>query len=206
MTTKAKKSAKRNKLVPVKAALLPPDGYHPKLKKEEWDGEKPPRFTRAGLESIAKVYHSAAGEERDGKVGVLHYLASSCFPLKKNDMDPTAQVFTLEMMESLAPRDTLESLICAQLIATHAMGMDFLRRAVNCEQSKGAAPEAADRQVNRATKLLRTFAMLSETLRAKRAKGTQRVIVRHVTVNQGGQAIVGPVVHGGRGDGEKTGG
>ena len=40
-----------------------------------------------------------------------------------------------------------------------------------------------------------------EALKRYRSKGEQRVYVERVTVNEGGQAIVGPVSHGGRGGG-----
>ena len=47
-------------------------------------------------------------------------------------------------------------------------------------------------------KLARTFATQVETLRRYRTGGQQNVRVEHVTVNEGGQAIVGNV-GGGRG-------
>ena len=50
-----------------------------------------------------------------------------------------------------------------------------------------------DRNVNRATKLLRTFATMAECLRTYRGGGQQKVTVEHVTVQAGGQAIVGTV-------------
>ena len=43
------------------------------------------------------------------------------------------------------------------------------------------------------------YAMQMETLKRYRTGGQQKVIVEHVTVNQGGQAIVGAVSQGGRG-------
>jgi hypothetical protein len=47
-------------------------------------------------------------------------------------------------------------------------------------------------------KLARTFATQIEALKRYRSKGEQRVIVKHLTVNEGGQAIVGNVAHQGR--------
>ena len=47
--------------------------------------------------------------------------------------------------------------------------------------------------LNRATKLLRTFATMAECLRTYRGGGQQKVTVEHVTVQAGGQAIVGTV-------------
>lgn len=50
--------------------------------------------------------------------------------------------------------------------------------------------DAAERALN---KLARTFAMQMDTLKRYRTGGQQKVTVEHVTVNSGGQAIVGTV-------------
>jgi hypothetical protein len=46
----------------------------------------------------------------------------------------------------------------------------------------------------------RTYAVLVEALNKHRGKGQQKIIVQHVHVNEGGQAIVGDISHGGGGD------
>jgi hypothetical protein len=56
--------------------------------------------------------------------------------------------------------------------------------------------DSAERAFN---KLARTFAAQVEALKRYRSRGDQTVRVEHVTVNEGGQAIVGNVNHGGRG-------
>jgi hypothetical protein len=61
--------------------------------------------------------------------------------------------------------------------------------------------DSAERAFN---KLCRTFAVLVETLKRYRSGGEQTVRVEHVTVNEGGQAIVGNVSHGGRGSPQKA--
>lgn len=60
-----------------------------------------------------------------------------------------------------------------------------------------------DMNTNRATKLMRTFTAQVEALQKLRGKGQQTVRVEHVTVNAGGQAIVGHVEHKARGEGAK---
>ena len=49
------------------------------------------------------------------------------------------------------------------------------------------------------TKLTRTFTAQVEALKKYRSNGQQTVTVEHVTVNEGGQAIVGHVDQGGGG-------
>ena len=56
--------------------------------------------------------------------------------------------------------------------------------------------DSAERAFN---KLARTFTAQIEALKRYRTGGEQRMTVEHVTVNEGGQAIVGNVSHGGRG-------
>jgi len=56
-----------------------------------------------------------------------------------------------------------------------------------------AQQDAAERALN---KLARTYANQMEALKRYRTGGHQKVTVEHVTVNAGGQAIVGAVAHG----------
>jgi hypothetical protein len=60
--------------------------------------------------------------------------------------------------------------------------------------------DSAERAFN---KLVRTFAAQVEALKRYRTGGEQTVRVERVTVNEGGQAIVGNVSHGGWGSPEK---
>ena len=114
---------------------------------------------------------------------------------------PEALNVALEAVAALAPRDGLEVMLCSQLVALHSQGMDFLRRGMLAEQTS----DGLDRNVNRATKLLRTFATMAECLRTHRGDGQQKVTVEHVTVQAGGQAIVGTVNPGvGGGDAQRN--
>jgi hypothetical protein len=63
--------------------------------------------------------------------------------------------------------------------------------------------EIFERSLNR---LARTFVAQVEGLKRYRSKGEQRVYVERVTVNEGGQAIVGPVSGGGRARGDEENG
>jgi hypothetical protein len=121
---------------------------------------------------------------------LLNQVASALHCPHGDQTDQTKNVnFALNAMSSLAPRDGLEAMICGQMVALHSQGMEYLRRAAWCEQTS----DGVDSNVNRATRLLRTFAILTESLRAHRGGGKQTVTVEHVTVQAGGQAIVGTV-------------
>jgi hypothetical protein len=100
---------------------------------------------------------------------------------------------SLTAVEGIAPRDPLEALLTVQMVATHNLALDFLRRATNPD----AHPEMVSEQINRATKLMRAFSAQTAALERHRGYGKQHVTVEHVHVNAGGQAIVGAVQRGG---------
>ena len=128
--------------------------------------------------------------------------AAGTIPFSAGDCNtPASMNFALEAVASLDPRDGLEVMLCSQLAALHSQSMEFMRRGMLPEQTS----DGVDCNVNRATKLLRTFAILAECLRTHRGGGQQKVTVEHVTVQAGGQAIVGTVNRGvGGGDAQQT--
>ena len=88
-------------------------------------------------------------------------------------------------------------MLAAQMAAIHMATMTFARRLNHVETIP--QQDSVERALN---KLARTFATQLEALKRYRTGGTQKVTVEHVTVNAGGQAIVGNVAHGGRGEDE----
>jgi hypothetical protein len=93
----------------------------------------------------------------------------------------------MEMLEALDPRDAIEGMICVQMIGLHNVTMECMRRAAHIN---GPERETALQQMNKAS---RTLGTLVETLNKHRGKGRQTMVVEHVHVHQGGQAIVGQV-------------
>ena len=93
------------------------------------------------------------------------------------------------------PENELEGMLISQMIACHAASLECHRRAMLSEQT------VEGRQVNltAASRLSRTYVALLEGLSRHRGKGQQVVRVEHVTVQAGGQAIVGAVTQGGWG-------
>jgi hypothetical protein len=89
----------------------------------------------------------------------------------------------------ISPRDELEAMMAAQLIAAHSAAMECYRRAMIGEQTF----EGRRENLNQANKLSRSFAALLDTLNRHRGKGQQKVTVEHVHVHAGGQAVVGAV-------------
>jgi hypothetical protein len=86
-----------------------------------------------------------------------------------------------------------EAIMASAYMATLRMALQLAAAQMIPQQ------DAAERAFN---KLARTFAAQMDTLKRYRSKGEQKVTVQHVTVNDGGQAVVGDVRTGGRGDGK----
>lgn len=131
-------------------------------------------------------------EFANGIIGQLINVA-----VKGKNPDPAAVNFCLDIVAGINPRDQLETLLGAQMAAIHLATMTFARRLAHVENI--TQQDSAERALN---KLARTFTAQMETLKRYRTGGEQKVTVHHVTVNEGGQAIVGTVGQsGGRGEG-----
>jgi hypothetical protein len=96
---------------------------------------------------------------------------------------------TLSALSGIGPRDEIEGMIAAQLLAAHNAVMECYRRAMFGEQTS----EGRYENLNQANKLSRTYAVLLDALNRHRGKGQQKVTVEHVHVHAGGQAVVGTV-------------
>jgi hypothetical protein len=96
---------------------------------------------------------------------------------------------TTAALAGIRPKDELEGMMAAQLIAAHNAAMECFRRAMIPQQSF----EGRRENLNQANKLSRTYASLLEALNRHRGKGQQKVTVEHVHVHAGGQAVVGMV-------------
>ena len=107
---------------------------------------------------------------------------------------------TVAALIGIGPRDELEGMMAAQLIAAHNAAMECYRRAMIGEQTF----EGRRENLNQANKLSRTYATLLEALNRHRGKGQQKVTVEHVHVHAGGQAVVGMVETPGGGDQPKS--
>jgi hypothetical protein len=102
--------------------------------------------------------------------------------------DEAGTNFMLAIVKGIQPRDQIEAMLAAQLGAVHLATITFARRLAHVENIP--QQDSAERTFN---KLARTFAAQVEALKAYRTKGEQRMVVQHVNVAGGGQAIVGNV-------------
>jgi len=132
----------------------------------------------------------------DGFLGQLANAGS-----QRGSLDESGLNFMLAVVKGVEPRDQVEAMLAAQMAAVHMATMTFARRLAHVDNI--AQQDSAERAFN---KLARTFASQVEALKRYRSKGEQKMIVEHVTVNEGGQAIVGNVNAKGGGGGKKSAG
>ena len=100
--------------------------------------------------------------------------------------------FMISVIKGIEPKDQLEAMLAAQMAAVHMATMTFARRLNHVENIQ--QEDAAEKAFN---KLTRTFISQMEALRKYRTGGKQKVTVKHVHVNEGGQAVVGNIEQGG---------
>ena len=106
----------------------------------------------------------------------------------------------LSMVKGVEPLDQTEAMLAAQMAAIHNATMTAARRLAHCETIP--QQDSASSMLN---KCARTFSAQVEALKKYRSTGEQNIRVQHVTVNDGGKAIVGNVQAGGGGASKSEG-
>jgi hypothetical protein len=98
------------------------------------------------------------------------------------------------MNAELEPRDAIEAMLIVQMSVTHIAMTTLIERM--SYQNNSDVRESLERSV---TRLSRTYLAQMDAFKKYRAKAQQTVRVERVTVNEGGQAIVGDVTRQGEG-------
>ena len=113
--------------------------------------------------------------------------------LTSEQLSEASQRATAELAE-LSPTDAAQGFLGAQMLGTHRLAMSFMSRAAHPYDRRNMI----DRLIQRSTRLMRLYIDQVQTLAKLKGKGgQQRVVVEHVNVAAGGQAIVGAVATGG---------
>jgi hypothetical protein len=105
-------------------------------------------------------------------------------------IDPAELDAVIAMVSGQRPKNELEAMIVAQMAVTHALLMRSfgnLNRSDNIQQQDSNALTVA--------RLTKAFASQVDALAKLRRGGEQRVVVEHVHIHSGAQAIVGAVTH-----------
>jgi hypothetical protein len=124
-------------------------------------------------------------------LGLFGQLAKAGSPGRR--VDKPGLNFMLSVVKRAAPRDQIEAMLAAQMAAVHVATMNAGRKLAQVETVQ--QQDSAERTFS---KLARTFTAQVEALKRYRTSGEPMVSVQHVSVSDGGQAIVGNVTHGPR--------
>ncbi|RYC29306.1 hypothetical protein D3273_24660 [Lichenibacterium minor] len=172
--------------------------------------KKSPRETDAAWTAKAKKDGLVITMEEDGtmremggsKYGVFnHALVDEVIrtawvvagPGEKEAADRKVTGMVVAAMRAFEPKDEIEGMLAAQAVAMHLASMEVFRRAIIPEQ--GA--ETASKLRRDGTNMARAMADMLSALAKHRGQGQQKVVVEHVHVHAGGQAVVGAVTTGG---------
>jgi hypothetical protein len=163
--------------------------------------KKPPAVISINPDDLTGTLKCIGGSRSDHWNNLLANQAYKALWVEHSDSDTreTQYIATAAALIGIGPKDELEGMIAAQLIAAHNAAMECYRRAMLGEQTF----EGRRENLNQANKLSRSYATLLEALNRHRGKGQQKMTVEHVHVHPGGQAIVGTVETRGGGDGGK---
>jgi hypothetical protein len=134
----------------------------------------------------ALVMDAFASTDRDFVNGIVDQLAKASG--RGEDISEHGINFMLSVIKGIEPRDQLEAMLAAQMAAVHVASMSFARQLAHVETLP--QQDSAERAFN---KLTRTFAMQMEALKRYRTGADQKLTLQHVSVADGGQAIVGNV-------------
>ena len=134
----------------------------------------------------ARCYWALGTADLDFYHGLLAQLASA--GSKGGQVNEDELNFMLSVVKGIQPRDQLEAMLAAQMAVVHMATMTIAHRLAHVENIP--QQDSAERAFN---KLSRTFTTQMEALKRYRTGGEQKVTVQHVSVAEGGQAIVGNV-------------
>jgi len=94
------------------------------------------------------------------------------------------------LMAELQPQNGFEGMLLSQMAVVHEQAMNCFRMTIGHKLSDADMYFSLQ---NQAIKLMRLYNQQLEALDKHRRKGNQKMIVEHVHVHKGGQAIVGNV-------------
>jgi hypothetical protein len=137
----------------------------------------------------------ANGELIDYHSGLLkHVVGSSAATLinKDADADDPDGLFnqSKQFIGSFKPKDAKQAMLAAQMIAVHE-----LQQHHTCYAKQAKHPRLRSLHTKDAAKLANVFLKQLQTFEKMQGKGEQKIMVEHVSVHPGAQAVVGSVIN-----------
>lgn len=151
-----------------------------------------------------KMLHSmrlfeALGSRSNGFIDdSLHRISSALRLIGNDDIDSNRVNAAVALVSAVAPQDELEATMAIQMVAANDAALMCFERSRTAQFLEHASAYS-----NMANKAMRSFALHAEAIAKLRRGGEQ--VVRHVHVNEGGQAVIaGTVNTGGCGNGKSA--
>ena len=167
------------------AAILDRTQRSPTMRIQEPDGGLAP-FTDDVELWWARIAAAFGVRDVEAQVHLINQVGSVFW---KGAADTNANA-AIALIREIAPRNGVEALLAAQMVAVHNVALEQLRRALVPEQPA----QFIDSLTNRGTQLLRLYVDQVAALERLRGGGTRQTVrVERVTVEAGGQAVVGAV-------------
>jgi hypothetical protein len=139
-----------------------------------------------------RVYE-ALGSRSNGFVDDTLRRLSASLPLTGDEkLDSQMVTSAIALISAVGPQDELETTMALQMVAANEAALVAFRRSGKTEYIEHATAYS-----NMGNKAMRSFALHAETLAKLRRGGEQ--VVRHVHVNEGGQAVIAGIVNTGGG-------
>jgi len=141
-------------------------------------------FSSKDVQSQLEVDQLGLANHRYHQIALLAWYRNEESPEKTNERIVDA----LRLYESLEPQDAIEAMLCEQMVGNTLAINACLQRAGSCQH------------IDNSTKFLKSAAQLQgqfikqiAAIDKHRGRNHQKVVVEHVHVEAGGQAIVGNV-------------
>jgi len=135
-------------------------------------------------------FMAAFGTSSEKVVAVEAERVAKALRQKDGKIDPAELDAVIAILSGQQPKNELEAMVICQMAVTHALTMRSfgnLNRSNETQQQDSNALTVA--------RLTKAFASQLDALGKLRRGGEQRLVVEHVHIHAGGQAIVGAVAH-----------
>lgn len=156
-------------------------------------GEKKHSFTLENAnDEVRKAYYQAFGsDDPDIAFGLATTLTNIAHFYDKEELTVDEMNSAFSFLQKMNPKDPIESMLLIQIYGNHFLSTKCLQKANLSNQTFQGATE----NINRATKLSRTFMAQMEALKKYRNKDGQKIKVEHVNVNKGGKAVINSTIN-----------
>jgi hypothetical protein len=140
---------------------------------------------------VKKLFCEAVGVKNEEIASRLITQIGNLMDHPQSDSDFAKLTAAIAMMQEIKPVNVTEAMLACQMVGVNSAAMRFVHLAT----LPGQTLEGMEATANLAIRMMRLYTGQLEALAKLRGTaGQQRVVVEHVTVQDGGHAIVGAVV------------